>query len=266
MKWLLRGLLAAFVLLGFALHAADKNEAKIEKKIEATKIEVGTGNAYRPFAFVNEKNEMDGYDIEVLKILAKHDPSLSFNFNGVQWNAVFPGLDSQKYDLLAYQITKTKEREEKYIFSHHPYFNDISGVIVRADKNVSDFAALNGKKIGVSVGSNYARDLENYLKFHANLKVEIKYYKNPPSLIADLGADRIQAIIGEPISSINIAKAQNIALKATSIILDKSPVYFVFNKNNTALRDRVSAALKKAIDSGEIAALSVRYFGQDLSK
>ncbi len=56
-------------------------------------IEVGTGNAYRPFAFVNDKNQMDGFDIDVLKILNKHDKGLNFKFNGVQWNAVFPGLD-----------------------------------------------------------------------------------------------------------------------------------------------------------------------------
>ncbi|CUU40927.1 MULTISPECIES: transporter substrate-binding domain-containing protein [Helicobacter] len=229
-------------------------------------IEVGTGNAYRPFAFVNDKNQMDGFDIDVLKILNKHDKGLNFKFNGVQWNAVFPGLDSGKFDLLAYQITKTKEREEKYIFSDYPYFNDISGVIVRENQNITDFKQLNNQKIGVSVGSNYARDLENYLKAHKDLQIEIKYYKNPPALIADLGANRIQAIIGEPISSINIAKAQNINLKATEIILDKTPVYFVFNKKDTALKDKVSKALKKAIDSKDLSKLSIQYFGQDLSK
>ena len=136
-------------------------------------IEVGTGNAYRPFAFVNENNQIDGYDIDVLKILSKYDKSLVFKFNGVQWNAIFPGLDSAKYDILAYQITKTKEREEKYIFSNYPYFNDISGVIVRENQNITDFTQLDKQKIGVSVGSNYARDLENYLKSHPNLVLSI---------------------------------------------------------------------------------------------
>ncbi len=229
-------------------------------------IEVGTGNAYRPFAFVNEKNQMDGYDIDVLKILQKYDPTLVYKFNGVQWNAIFPGLDSGKFDMIAYQITKTKEREGKYIFSDYPYFNDISGVIIRENQNITSFESLHKQKIGVSVGSNYARDLENYLKAHPNIQIEIKYYKNPPALIADLGADRIQAIIGEPISSINIAKAQNIRLKATDIILDKTPVYFVFSKKNQLLKDRVSKALKKAIDSKELRNLSIKYFGQDLSK
>ena len=81
-----------------------------------------------------------------------------------------------------------------------------------------------------------------------------------------MGANRIQAIIGEPISSINIAKAQNINLKATDIILDKTPVYFVFNKKDVELKERVSKALKKAIDSKELQKLSIKYFGSDLSK
>ena len=81
-----------------------------------------------------------------------------------------------------------------------------------------------------------------------------------------MGADRIQAIIGEPISSINIAKAQNIKLKATDIILDKTPVYFVFNKKDVELRDAISAALKKAIDAKDLQNLSIKYFGKDLSQ
>ena len=253
-KWLMGALVGLLSLV--SAHAQDIKSP----------IEVGTSNAYRPFAFVDRANAMAGYDIEVLKILSKHDPKLVFKFNGVQWNAVFPGLDSGKFDLLAYQITKTKEREAKYIFSHYPYFNDISGVIIRENQSISDFTQLNDKKIGVSVGSNYARDLENYLKAHPELKIEIKYYKNPPALIADLGADRIQAIIGEPISSINIAKAQNIKLKATDIILDKTPVYFVFNKKDVELRDAISAALKKAIDAKDLQNLNIKYFGKDLSQ
>lgn len=231
----------------------------------AQKVEVGTGNAYLPFAFIDE-NGVSGYDIDVIKLIQKYDSDLEFIFNPVPWNAVFPGLDSGKFQMLAYQITKTKEREQKYIFSNHPYFNDISGVIVVEDKNISSFEELNNTKIGVSVGSNYARDLENYLKNNPKLKIEIKYYKNPPSLIADLGAGRLSAIIGEPISSINIAKAQNIKLKSTEIILNKTPVFFVFDKKDSALRDRISNALKKAIESGEVSDLSIKYFGSDLSK
>lgn len=234
--------------------------------INAQKVQVGTGNSYRPFAYIDNNNVVSGYDADVLRLIAEYDKDLDFQFNGVPWNAIFVGLDSGKFDILAFQITKTKEREEKYIFSDYSYFNDISGVIVLKGSGIKDFSELHHRKIGVSLGSNYALDLERYLKKHPELGIEIVYYKNPPALIADLGTNRIQAIIGEPISSINIAKAQNIELEQTDIVLDKTPVFFVFNKGNIVLKDKVSKALKRAIDDGKISALSVKYFGKDLSK
>lgn len=265
MKKFVRLLFVFVLFVGFqCLNAVD---SKVDSKKDSKKIrlEVGTGNSYRPFAYI-DNNELKGYDVDVLRLINKYDSNLDINFNPVPWNAIFVGLDSKKFNILAYEITKTKEREEKYIFSTYPYFNDISAVIVRENQQITDIKELNNKKIGVSLGSNYALNLEKYLKSRPDLKIEIKYYKNPPTLISDLGTNRIQAVIGEPISSINIAKAQNIKLKATDIIIDKTPVFFVFNKNDTALCERVSNALKAAIESGELSKLSIQYFGQDLSK
>lgn len=257
-----------FAFIALFTHFLNADSKNIESKIDTStkiKLEIGTGNSYRPFAYL-DNNELKGYDVDVLRLLNKIDLNLELNFHPVPWNAIFVGLDSKKFNIIAYEITRTPERDKKYIYSHYPYFNDISAVIIRSDQNITDIKQLNGRKIGVSLGSNYAADIENYLKAHPELKIEIKYYKNPPTLIADLGANRIQAVIGEPISSVNIAKAQNIDLKATDIIIAKTPVFFVFNKGDEALRERVSNALHKAIESGELSALSKQYFGKDLSK
>ncbi|RDU65360.1 L-cystine-binding protein tcyA [Helicobacter didelphidarum] len=228
-------------------------------------IQVGTGNSYRPFAYMNDET-LQGYDVDVLRLLTLYDKGLNFHFHGVPWNAIFVGLESGKFNILAFQITKTPEREKKYIFSDYPYFNDVSAVITRKNQHIKSFNELNGQVIGVSLGSNYALNLEKYLKNHPELSIRIKYYKNPPALIADLGNNRIQAIIGEPISSVNIAKAQGIELQATDIIIDKTPVFFVFHKDNMELKTRISQALKKAIDDGKLSDLSKKYFQKDLTK
>lgn len=235
--------------------------------MHAKNIEVATGNAYVPFAFVDESGKVTGYDVSVLRVLEKYDSDLKFNFNAIPWNATFAGLESGKYDLIAFQITKTKEREKKYIFSDYSYFNDISSVIVKKGTVVKKYEDMNGFNVGVSVGSNYALDIENFLKEHPDIKVNIKYYKNPTNLIADLGMGRINAVIGEPISSLSIAKTQGFMdIEDSGVIIKKTPVFFVFNKTDVALKDKVSAALKKAIENGDISNISTSYFGRDLSK
>lgn len=153
-------------------------------------VRVGSENAYKPFAYLNEKGEASGFDNDVLRLLASYIPEASLSFTSIPWNAIFSGLDSKKFDIVANQITKTKEREAKYIFSKQPYFYDISTLISLENSHIKDIAELNGSKIGVSVGSNHAKNLEDYLKSHPELNIEVVYYKTSPTLVADLKAKK----------------------------------------------------------------------------
>lgn len=238
------------------------------------KIQIGSENAYKPFAFVDDKGVASGFDNDVARLVAgyvlsdnaKNDKSSknpNIIFVSIPWNVIFIGLDSKKYDVVANQITKTKEREEKYIFSKKPYFYGISALVVRGDskiKSLDDFK--NSDKIGVTIGSNHAANLEKYAKSHvANFK--IMYYKTSPSLIADLANGRIQGMINDPIAALDYAKSQKVSINATDFILEKTPIFFIFRKDSKDLADAFDIALQKALDSGEIEALVRAYFTQN---
>ncbi|MCH5336499.1 MAG: transporter substrate-binding domain-containing protein [Campylobacter sp.] len=229
-------------------------------------IKVGSENTYKPFAYLDEKNSPTGYDNEVIKIVASYIKDAKLNFVSVPWNAIFSGLDSAKFDIIANQIVKNKEREEKYLFSKFPYFYGVSTIITLEDKNISDIKELNNAKIGVTVGSNHANLLENYLKEHPNFKAEIVYYKTSPTLVADLKNKRLDAIVNDPIAVIDYAKAQNIKVRPSEFAFEKVPVYFVFRKDSTELANLIDEALEKAIKDGKISELSIKYFGVDQSQ
>lgn len=229
-------------------------------------IRVGSENAYKPFAYLDEKNVATGYDNEVVKIVASYIKDAKLEFMSVPWNAIFGGLDSSKFDLIANQIVKTKEREEKYLFSKLPYFYGASTLITLEDENISNIEELNNAKIGVTVGSNHAKLLENYLKENPNFKAQIVYYKTSPTLVADLKNKRLDAIVNDPIAVIDYAKAQNIKVKPSVFVFEKVPVYFVFRKDSKELADLVDEALEKAIKEGKISELSLKYFGVDQSR
>lgn len=229
-------------------------------------IKVGSENTYKPFAYLDEKNSPTGYDNEVIKIVANYIKDAKLNFVSVPWNAIFSGLDSAKFDIIANQIVKNKEREEKYLFSKFPYFYGVSTIITLEDKNISDIKELNNAKIGVTVGSNHANLLENYLKEHPDFKAEIVYYKTSPTLVADLKNKRLDAIVNDPIAVIDYAKAQNIKVRPSEFAFEKVPVYFVFRKDSTELANLIDEALEKAIKDGKISELSIKYFGVDQSQ
>lgn len=229
----------------------------------AQDIRVGTSNSYRPFAYIAEDGSSVGYDIDVLKALEAIDPNLHFIFEPQAWNALFLGLDSGKFDMLAYQINKTPEREEKYLFSTIPYFYGTSELVVPQDSNVTSFQDLKGKKIGVGVGDSHAAFAEEYLKDHPELNITLLYYKNSPPQIADIQSGRIDAIVDDPIAIVQTAQSLGVMLKSTGVVLSKTPVYFVFGKNQTTLQQRLSNALKQALDTGKLKEISLKYFGVD---
>lgn len=231
----------------------------------ALDIRVGSENTYKPFAYLDENGVSVGFDNEVVRAVAAYIKDANLKFVPVNWNAIFSGLESGKFDIVANQIAKSKEREEKYIFSKKPYFYGVSAVIF-GKENMKDFDDLKGKKIGVTVGSNHAKNLENYQKTHPEISFEIVYYKTSPSLVADLANERVAAIINDPISTIDLAKAQNIKVYPSQIVLEKTPVFFIFRKDSQKLADIFDEALEKALKDGKIAEISMKYFGSDFSR
>lgn len=232
----------------------------------AQNIRVGSENTYKPFAYINTKNEATGYDNEVVKILVSYMPHSKLQFYSIPWNAIFTGLDSAKFDIVANQIAKTKEREEKYIFSSYPYFYGISGLIVGKDSKVTTMQDLAGAKIGVSVGSNHAANLEKFVKNNPNLKIKIVYYKTSPSLIADLASGRIAGMINDPIAARDYAKAQNVGIRVTDFYFEKVPIYLIFRKDSKELAKQFDVALQQAIKDGKIVTLAKEYFGEEYAK
>lgn len=232
---------------------------------DITNIKVGSENAYKPFAYVNDKGESLGFDNDVVRIVASFIESSkkpNVTFVPVAWNVIFVGLDSKKYDLVANQISKTKERQEKYIFSKKPYFYGISALIVGVDSNIKSLSEFkSGDKIGVTIGSNHALNLENYAKAH-NAPFKIVQYKTSPTLIADLANGRIKGMINDPIAAQDYAKSQGINIKTTDFVLEKTPIFFIFRKDFKELADIFDTALQKAIDSGKIENLIREYFTQ----
>ncbi|MCX2682529.1 transporter substrate-binding domain-containing protein [Campylobacter sp. MIT 21-1685] len=229
-------------------------------------LRVGSENAYKPFAYIDEQGNATGFDNEVMKIIASYIQDARVQFVPVAWNAIFSGLDSAKFDIIANQITKTKEREEKYLFSTKPYFYDISTIITLDERKIKDINELQNAKIGVTVGSNHAKNLEEYLKNHPQFQAQIVYYKTSPTLVADLKNKRIAAIVNNPIAAQDYAKAQNIGINVSELYFEKVPVYLLLRKDSVDLLKIIDEALGKALDEGKISELSLQYFGIDLSK
>lgn len=231
--------------------------------VHAEIIKVGTGNAYAPFAYIDEGGHSAGFDIEVLKLISKIDPSLEFQFYPQSFNTLFVGLDGKKFDMLAHQITSTPEREEKYLFSEPYFFGELTFIVRAGNDTIKSLEDLRGKKLGGVVGSNQAYRIEKFAKSRADWDIKLVHYKNYGALFLALHNGQIDALLDGFIVAEEYAKAQGLKIKDTKISLQKSSIYFLFRKDSSKLRDRISKALEQLRQNGELKALSLSFFRTD---
>ena len=142
-------------------NSSSSNGSSARKDKGVRKVIIGTEGTYQPFNYKDEKNQLTGYDIDVVKEIDKRLDDVEFGYVAAQWDSLFLGLESRKYDMIADQISKDEEREGKYSFPDNSYFNSVASLIVRDDNDIiKTMDDLKGRKVGVSVGTTFAQILE----------------------------------------------------------------------------------------------------------
>lgn len=237
--------------------------------VEPLVVKVGTMGTYEPFSFVDTNGNLTGYDIEVLRLVEKTDPSLKFEFISGPWDSLFPGLDSDKFQLLANQITSNPDRQAKYLLSKNTYALCVSQLIVK--KGRTDIKSLNdlkGKKIGTTVGDSFTRVLEDWNKANGSILNIVYYEEDITTILQDIANGRIDATLNDPIMAVSKAKAQNLEVEPTGERIAADPTYFIAKKDEAGqkIMDKIDAALARLKDDGSLSKLSIDWFGVDYSK
>ena len=88
--------------------------------VQAVTYTVGTGATYRPFEYEAPNKEIVGFDIDLMKAIAKAQ-GFDVEFVNTTWSTIFPALNNGDRDIIMSGITITDKRKEAVDFSE-PYF------------------------------------------------------------------------------------------------------------------------------------------------
>jgi L-cystine transport system substrate-binding protein len=258
---------AGLVLLaGFALFAGGKNDKSAGGPAV---FSVGTMGTYEPFSLVDPDGRVTGYDIEVLRLLETVDPDLRFEFHAASWDSLFPGLDSDRYQLIAQQIFRTPEREAKYVLTNQSYHQSTSQLIAKKGRtDIQGLENLRGKRIGTTVGDSFTRFLEEWNKANGDILTIVYYEEDITTVLQDIVNGRIDATLNDPAMARAKAIAQGLDVEPVGRRIEENSVFFVAKKDpaGTALRNKLDAALAKVHADGRLSALSIQWLGTDYSK
>ncbi|MFF2912722.1 transporter substrate-binding domain-containing protein [Paenibacillus sp. NPDC057934] len=238
--------------------AADNSLEQIKK---AGKIRIGLMGTYAPYNFLNEKHEIDGFDADVAKAVAKRI-GVEAEFITGEFSGLIEGLQKDKYDALVSQVTITDDRKKTMDFST-PYIKNAVNVIVKSDnttiKSLEDFK---GKKIGVGLGTND----EKYLRDEAIPKVgkfEIATYNDVITSLKDLNVGRIDATINNTFAIQPLVEKNHFNVKAVGEPIKEDFAGIAIRKNNPELLDAINKALDEMKTDGTFKEIFQKWFNVD---
>ena len=253
--------------LGLLLNGCDNSASSANDSVPAVKIiKVGTMGTYEPFSYHDKNGRITGFDLELLRLLEKYLVGVKFEFHAGPWDTLFPGLDTDTFQLIANQITSTPERLKKYLLTDNHYFSGGTNPIVRADDDrIKSMADLAGKRVGTTVGDAHTSALEDYNKAHGN-KINIVYYESDSSaILQDIINGRVDATVNNPIMAARKAKSMGLNIKPVDDVLVQAPIFFIMKNDaqGKALKEQLDQALLEVKKDGSLAKLSLEWFGKD---
>lgn len=264
----------AIILAGCTKGDAAKDKESTDTKDAKKEIVVATSGAPKPFSYADDKGDVTGYDIEVVKAIFKELPDYTVKFEKTEFTSVLAGLDTDRYQIGANNFAMNDERKEKYIYSD-PIFRNQYVIAVPEDvENISSFADLKGKSTEVSPGLNYATALENYNTENPDAKVTIDYSEAELlNVLQNVESGKYDfQLIDKAMGQLFIDE-HGLKLKLVDLSEDDSEriatpySYLLLSKTDDGekLVDEVNTALKTIIENGTVSEISQKFLGGDFA-
>lgn len=263
MKRMIAAVLAVFMLASVMTMAASaKGSDDLLKTIqERGTIIVGLEGDWAPWSYVDENDELTGYDVEVAKAIVDK-LGVEIQIVPGEWDGLFAGMDAGRYDMVVNGVEVTEERADKYDFST-PYAYIRTALIVKGDNDsIKTFEDLKGKKTANSIASTYMNLAESY----GATCYGVSTLDETLTMVLQ---GRVDATLNAIVSFTDyMAQHPDSNLKVVATTEDASNVAIPMRKGDetASLREAVNKAIDELREDGTLSELSTRFFGEDISK
>lgn len=241
---------------------SKKSEGDLLSSIKQNgKIVIAMEGSWAPWTYHDEKNNLTGFDVEVGKKIAEK-LGVKAEFVEVDWDGIFAGLDAKRYDISLNGVEITSERQLKYDFSNPYAFTKTAVITKKSNDTIHSLEDLKGKTTTNSIGSTYAELAESY----GAKVVTIDSFNETLSLVEHGRAD---ATLNDNATFYYYQKVQpQNDFKIAFLTENAAKVAIPMRKGEEtkSLREEINKILTELNNSGELAEISIKFFGEDLTK
>ncbi len=265
-QFIFTGIASAFLLA--ACGSAEATDEEATANPDAETIIVGTGNAYQPFVYLDENEDLQGYDIEVLRAVDEKLDQYDFEYESMDFKNILTSLSADKVQLAAHNYAYNDERGAKYLYGEEAYNNYAHHIV--ADESTGQVYQslddLKGKKVFASPASEVANILETYNAENDDA-IEIVYSEvNGELLVSGLQNGTADAAILTKFDVDKYNEQFDINLQTSDEALKTAGIYYVFQQGDEELQTAVDGAIKELREEGTLSDLSIEILGADYTE
>ena len=232
--------------------------------------------SYPPFSFLNEQNQLDGFDVDVAKAVAAR-LGVKLKLETPSWDVIAAGHWNGRYDVCICSMTPSKARAEVFDFPVEYYQSPAVIVVNASDKNIASGKDLSGKKVGVISASTYeaylSKDLviegaENKPLSYPFDSVQIAPYDNEVVAFQDLALGsgvRLDAMVTNLITA-RERIAKDPRFKIVGDALYAEPNVVAVEKGDPQWNAKVTEIIAQLKTDGTLSKISQKWIGADISQ
>ena len=261
----IKAIIAMSVLAIMAFTGCSSTASTQSQKTEQAKvIKVGMSGGYYPYTFKDKDNNLSGFEVDVWNEIGKRT-GYKPEFITASFSGLFGMLDTGKIDTIANEITITDKRKAKYIFTDPYVYSGAQMMVKKENHSIKTLADLKGKKIGVSLGSNYEQIIKDFDK---NNEIKVVTYDNDGGMRQDVALGRTDAMMDDKVSALAVVQENKLPLQLAG--KDVQPLEnafpFVKNDENKAVVEKVNKALADMRADGTLEKISKKWVNLDITK
>lgn len=262
---------AAFVAAAVSAQAGETLDRVMEKKA----MVVATNSGWPPQSYLDDSNEMVGFDIDVSREIAKR-LGVEVSFETPDWQTLTGGRWQGRYDLGVGSVTPTKARAQVIDFVGIYYYSPYV-YVVHKDSDAKSVTDLNGKVIGVETATTSEDFINRKLEIDAPGLPPIEYKLEPGEVrtFADsmlpfddlrLGAGvRLDAVIAPEQTAMNAIKNGYPVKVLEGEYAFREPLVVIAEKVDPEWTAKVGGIIEEMKKDGTLGTLTTKWYGKDYS-
>lgn len=216
-------------------------------------LTMATSADYPPYEFRNTAtgDEIIGFDVDIAQYIA-NELGFELEIADQDFNGLIPALQAGRADFVMAGMTPTEERQKNVDFSEI-YYEAKNTIVAKKGSNLTTQEALNGKKIGVQLGSIQEKAAKEIAG------VEVVPLNKIGEIVQEIKSNRIEAAIIEDTVAKGYTEA-NPDLEFTTIPNAEAAGSAIAFPKGSERVEEFNRVLQEMKDSGELEKLVKKWF------